>query len=233
MYCFKLGLYNFMSWIKTIMDRYAYFDASGQLSGWFRGRVPECNCAVHPRGCGNTSFVVPVQSTWVEGPESWPTVPGSPWNWARDVRRPYLPRRSCESMESTSKEHSTVASLICSFNITAHCYADDTQLYVPFTPGIDEEEVCNKLEDCINALHVWMNKNRLKLNDKKLSSSYLAPLLGWKTLQQPPFVWVKRQFQHVIRCITSLPCLTLKWKWIHKWTPCVRVRGSIYTRLGK
>ena len=72
---------------------------------------------------------------------------------------------------------SPVSSLIRSFEINAHCYVDDTQLYVPFTPGIDEEEVRNKLEDCIDALRVWMNKNRLKLNDKKLSSSYLAPLL--------------------------------------------------------
>ena len=60
-----------------------------------------------------------------------------------------------------------VASLIRSFEITAHCYADDTQLYVPFTPGIDEEDVRNKLEDCIDALRVWMNKTRLTLNDKK------------------------------------------------------------------
>ena len=72
---------------------------------------------------------------------------------------------------------SPFASLIRSFEITAHCYADDTQLYVPFTPGIDEEEVRNKLEDCIDAVRVWMNKNRLKLNYKKLSSSYLALLL--------------------------------------------------------
>ena len=72
---------------------------------------------------------------------------------------------------------SPVASLIRLFKINAHCYADDTQLYVPFTPGIDEEEVRNKLEDCIDALRVWMNKNRLKLNDKKLSSLYLAHLL--------------------------------------------------------
>ena len=42
--------------------------------------------------------------TW--GPATWPTVPGSPWNWACHVRRPYLPRRCCESMESTSKKHS-------------------------------------------------------------------------------------------------------------------------------
>ena len=51
-----------------------------------------------------------------------------------------------------------VASLIRSFEITAHCYADDTQLHVPFTPGIDEEEVHSKLEDCIDALRVWMKK---------------------------------------------------------------------------
>ena len=128
---------------------------------------------------------------------------------------------------------SPVASLIRSFNIIAHCYADDTQLYVPFTPGVDEEEVRNKLEDCIDALRVWMNKNRLKLNDKKTEFIIFGTSTGLKRLQQPPFVWVKRQFQHVTRCVTSVPCLTLKWKWIHKWTPCVRVRGPIYTRLGK
>ena len=33
---------------------------------------------------------------------------------------------------------SPVASLIRSFDVTARCYADDTQLYVAFTPGIDE-----------------------------------------------------------------------------------------------
>jgi len=62
---------------------------------------------------------------------------------------------------------SPVAALIRSFNITAHCYADDTQLYVPFIPGVDEDDVRSRLEDCIDALRVWMNRNRLKLNDKK------------------------------------------------------------------
>ena len=38
---------------------------------------------------------------------------------------------------------------------------------MPFTPGVDEEEVRNRLEGCIDALRVWMNTNRLKLNDKK------------------------------------------------------------------
>ena len=75
---------------------------------------------------------------------------------------------------------SPVASLIRSFNIIAHCYADDTQLYVPFTPGIDEEEVWNKLEDCIDALRMWMNKNRLKLNDKKTEFIIFGTSTGLK-----------------------------------------------------
>ena len=62
---------------------------------------------------------------------------------------------------------SPVASLIRSFRMSVHCYADDTQLYCPFTPGIDEFEVLSRLERCIEALHNWMHTNMLKLNDSK------------------------------------------------------------------
>ena len=44
---------------------------------------------------------------------------------------------------------SPVASLIRSFNISVHCYADDTQLYCPFKPGKNELEVRDRLERCI------------------------------------------------------------------------------------
>ena len=71
---------------------------------------------------------------------------------------------------------SPIASLIRfefrnNFEITAHSYANDTQLYVPFTPGNNKEEVRKKLEDCIDALHVWINRNRLKLNNYHLHGS--------------------------------------------------------------
>ena len=62
---------------------------------------------------------------------------------------------------------SPVASLIRSFRVSVHCYADDTQLYCPFTPGIDEFEVLSRLERCIEALRNWMHTNMLKLNDSK------------------------------------------------------------------
>ena len=62
---------------------------------------------------------------------------------------------------------SPVAALIRSLGITAHCYADDTQLYVAFDPEKDEERVRVRLETCIEQLRGWMRGNRLKLNDQK------------------------------------------------------------------
>ena len=37
-----------------------------------------------------------------------------------------------------------VGSLIRSFRVSDHCYADDTQLHWPFTPGIDAFEVVSQ-----------------------------------------------------------------------------------------
>jgi hypothetical protein len=62
---------------------------------------------------------------------------------------------------------SPVAERIRSFGVNAHCYADDTQLYVAFDPEMDEERVLARLEACIEDLRVWMRFNRLKLNDQK------------------------------------------------------------------
>ena len=61
---------------------------------------------------------------------------------------------------------SPVASLIRDHGISVQCYADDTQLYVSFRPG-EEAIALEKLERCIADLRVWMNNNRLKLNDSK------------------------------------------------------------------
>ena len=57
--------------------------------------------------------------------------------------------------------------IIREFNISVHCYADDTQLYCSFKPGITECDVLETLERCIDKLRVWMNSNKLKLNDDK------------------------------------------------------------------
>ena len=62
---------------------------------------------------------------------------------------------------------SPVVSIIKSFDISVHCYADDTQLYAHFIPGDNESEVLARMERCIDKLCKCMHQNKLKLNDKK------------------------------------------------------------------
>ena len=47
-----------------------------------------------------------------------------------------------------------------------HCYADDTQLYLAFKPGNDNDEVAafRALESCIAVIRRWMLSDKLKLN---------------------------------------------------------------------
>ena len=50
-----------------------------------------------------------------------------------------------------------------------HCYADDTQLYLSFKPGLREShvEALLHMQRCIDDLRQWMLMDRLKLNDEK------------------------------------------------------------------
>ena len=60
-----------------------------------------------------------------------------------------------------------LASIIESHDVHFHGYADDTQLYVTFKPGQDEDSALDKLERCITDVRRWMASNWLKLNDDK------------------------------------------------------------------
>ena len=53
------------------------------------------------------------------------------------------------------------------WGVCFHSYADDTQIYAPFTPGVDEDEIYNHLTKCIHEVRIWMAQNSLKLNDDK------------------------------------------------------------------
>ena len=53
-------------------------------------------------------------------------------------------------------------------NISCHCYADDTQLYISFSPIGEQERSCvSALEQCLRDLRKWMLSCKLKLNDSK------------------------------------------------------------------
>ena len=49
----------------------------------------------------------------------------------------------------------------------AHCFADDTQLYLSFDPNgpTDQAMVLEAMERCISDLRKWMYRDKLKIND--------------------------------------------------------------------
>ena len=51
----------------------------------------------------------------------------------------------------------------------AHCYADDTELYLTFKPDDvnAQDEVIRAMEDCIKDIRNWLIEGRLLLNDDK------------------------------------------------------------------
>ena len=52
---------------------------------------------------------------------------------------------------------------------TIHCYADDTQLYVSFSPNDEtgQDEAVAAVQRCVDDIRLWMTTNKLLLNDDK------------------------------------------------------------------
>jgi len=60
--------------------------------------------------------------------------------------------------------------------VSAHLYADDTQLYLPFS--LTEEDSMRavlQMEDCIEDIRKWMTCNKLKLNEDKTEVLVILP----------------------------------------------------------
>ena len=63
--------------------------------------------------------------------------------------------------------------IIRKHDISYHMYANDSQLYVDFSP-CDEKTALTNLQRCIQEIREWLRDNFLLLNDKKMKWLFLG-----------------------------------------------------------
>lgn len=66
-----------------------------------------------------------------------------------------------------------IGSIFRRFGVSYHCYADDTQLYIPFKRN--DKSATKQLMDCYQELKAWLNNNLLHLNDDKTQIVLFGP----------------------------------------------------------
>lgn len=82
-----------------------------------------------------------------------------------------------------------IAEIARRHRLRAHFYADDTQLYIAFSPREpgDEETVLCRVRLCLKDIRQWMLVNRLKLNDSKtdfliICSQSMRPMVNTESI---------------------------------------------------
>ena len=67
-----------------------------------------------------------------------------------------------------------VGEIVNTHNISYHCYADDTQVYMSLKPAA-WEETASTIQNCVSDINEWMSSNMLKLNQEKTELIVFAP----------------------------------------------------------
>ena len=67
---------------------------------------------------------------------------------------------------------SDLVSLVRTFGLFAHAYADDFQVYCHLSPG-EEHVALQRFRSCPDSVSRWMSSNRLKLNPSKTELIWL------------------------------------------------------------
>ena len=77
-----------------------------------------------------------------------------------------MPQGSLIGPQGYTRYVSPLFDIAQAHNVSAHMYADDTQLYIEF--DVDKwQEARSKMEQCISDMRKWLRSNSLKLNEDK------------------------------------------------------------------
>lgn len=66
-----------------------------------------------------------------------------------------------------------LGSILRKYSVSFHCYADDTQLYIPFKSN--DSTAIERLLACLNEVKAWMSTNFLSLNESKTELILFGP----------------------------------------------------------
>ena len=80
-----------------------------------------------------------------------------------------VPQGSCLGHLLFSIYTSSLLSIVQDLLPTVHCYADDNQLYVSFSPADEngQSDAIAAMESCVRVIRKWMHENRLMMNKTK------------------------------------------------------------------
>ena len=87
------------------------------------------------------------------------------------------------------------------YGINVHLYADDTQLYLAFSPHSDEDiiQAVTRIQNCVAELQDWMNIIKLKFNATK---TYIIVMCA-------PHIKIKHSMPHIELGDTVVPVSTV------------------------
>ena len=93
----------------------------------------------------------------------------------RNPLRSVCPRARSWDLSCTAMFTKPIGEICRRHNMSYHCYADDTQVYIVIRPLDNWNNYRVRLEACLSDISKWMSSNMLKLNHDKTELVVFAP----------------------------------------------------------